>query len=163
MDSELRYHGNLRDPIDHRDVPHYSIEDVQRLTSDQVLTASEDKEQFILPDLPPVYKQLGIGSCTANAVASCLSYPWKKSTGLAYEQFQPSRLWIYYRARTSIDPEVSEKVQTFSDLVKTDTGSHIRSAIHSLVAACQCRAASDFMWLAWPTIDMRGLNSEALA
>lgn len=142
MDPEPRHHGNLRDPIDHRDIPHFSVEEVQRLTSDQVLTASEGKERYILPNLPPIYKRLGIGSCTANAVASCLSYTWKKSTGLAYEQFQPSRLWIYYHARTSIDPEIlSEKVQTFSDIVKTDTGSHIRSAIHSLLTQGTCTEA----------------------
>jgi len=46
---------------------------------------------------PPVYKQLGLGSCTANTL-SCIYYHNLLKFGY-HEIFSPSRLFLYYNTR----------------------------------------------------------------
>jgi C1A family cysteine protease len=48
------------------------------------------------PAMPPVYDQLRLGSCTANALACAMQFDLRKQ-GL--NDFMPSRLFIYYNER----------------------------------------------------------------
>lgn len=48
------------------------------------------------PDMPPVYDQGQLGSCTANALAAAVDF----DNHLQTQQFlTPARLWIYYQER----------------------------------------------------------------
>jgi C1A family cysteine protease len=46
--------------------------------------------------LPPVYDQLDLGSCTANAIGAAYAYEQERE---GIRQFMPSRLFIYYAER----------------------------------------------------------------
>jgi hypothetical protein len=50
----------------------------------------------LLSQLPPVYDQDGIGSCSSNACAGLFRFNIKKQQ---LADFDPSRLWLYYEAR----------------------------------------------------------------
>jgi C1A family cysteine protease len=68
-------------------------------------------------DMPPVYDQGNLGSCTANAIAGAFEY------GLAEQQlpdFMPSRLFIYYNERV------------MEGTVDWDSGAMIRDGIRSV-------------------------------
>ena len=47
------------------------------------------------PNMPSVYDQGQLGSCTANAIAGAYEFELKRQG----EDFMPSRLWIYYQER----------------------------------------------------------------
>lgn len=72
-------------------------------------------KEFTLENLPPVFNQSSLGSCTANAVANAHLYCQMKQPG--GETITPSRLFIYYNAR---------KVRGWE---KIDSGSAIRDAV----------------------------------
>lgn len=63
--------------------------------------------------LPPVYNQLSLGSCTANAIAAMISF-------LVKGIFFPSRLFIYYNERLA------------EGTVNEDAGAYIRTGIKSI-------------------------------
>ena len=63
------------------------------------------KEVDFRPDMPPIFDQEELGSCTANALAADLLYIWHKQTGLPYT-FIFSRLFLYYNERL-IDGDVN--------------------------------------------------------
>ncbi len=69
------------------------------------------------PDMPPVYDQGQLGSCTGNAIAGAVDYDNHKITG---KFLTPSRLWIYYQERV-IEGTVAE-----------DAGGQIRDGIKSV-------------------------------
>jgi C1A family cysteine protease len=92
---------------DYRDIPLRLFEVAPTLPS------SVDLE----PEMPPVYDQDGIGSCTANAAATMFRFVDRKQ-GLADED--PARLFIYYVTR------VLEGSQNW------DAGSSIRDAMKVL-------------------------------
>lgn len=71
------------------------------------------------PDMPPVYNQGHLGSCTANAGGAAFVYMHKKNEN---ELFMPSRLFIYYNTRKR------------DGTIKYDAGSTIRSTIKSMVS-----------------------------
>jgi C1A family cysteine protease len=48
------------------------------------------------PQMPAVYDQGQLGSCTANAVAACVEFLYRQQG----KDFMPSRLWIYYYERS---------------------------------------------------------------
>jgi C1A family cysteine protease len=142
--------GNRPDPIDHRDLSHFSHEEVKALTVDSAhaepTTTSSSSEPVILSDLPPVYCQLKILSCTANAVAAALRYAHRKLTGSKYADYEPSRLWIYYQTRIlAHDPgladanEDAEDASNLSLLVRKDTGSSTRGALRCLARYGVCQ------------------------
>ncbi|OAP61580.1 hypothetical protein AYL99_03783 [Fonsecaea erecta] len=142
METELRL-GNIRDKFDARDRPLYTTDEVQAFTALASESAPGAGSPFVLPDLPPVYNQGGIGSCVANAVASALRYAHKKSTGTAYKDFEPSRMFLYYNARVNSDP-VNINIAgnpNAETKARHDGGSHNRSAIHSLLMQGVCLEA----------------------
>ena len=63
----------------------------------QFETSALPRHYSIFKHAPPVVDQGNLGSCTANAIASCVYYDLKQSAAL--EDFQPSRLFIYYQER----------------------------------------------------------------
>jgi C1A family cysteine protease len=63
---------------------------------------------------PPVYDQLALGSCTANAVAAAIQYEEKT--------FEPSRLFIYYNERA------------IEGTITSDSGAQIRDGIKSVAS-----------------------------
>jgi len=73
---------------------------------------------------PPVYKQLGLGSCTANAL-SCIYYHNMITFGYA-EVFQPSRLFLYYNTRL------------IKNTVEVDDGGSLREALKAMNAYGMC-------------------------
>lgn len=86
---------------------------------------------------PPIYNQLALGSCVANAVAAALRFAWKNTIlhiSTPYEDFDPSRLWIYYYAR-----QLGAPGRQFRD-----TGCEIRNALKVLKNKGACTEQ------AWP-------------
>lgn len=134
--------GNIPDEFDSRDHPLFSLDKVQDLSSLKTASGGAPAKPFILTDLPPVYQQGNIGSCTANAVAAALRYAYKRKTGKKHEEFEPSRLFIYYNSRISPDPANLGKNEARLDIqtkIKNDTGSSNRTAIHSLLMQGVCK------------------------
>ncbi|KAF9263038.1 cysteine proteinase, partial [Marasmius fiardii PR-910] len=69
---------------------------------------------------PPVYDQLRLGSCTANAVAGAFEFEAMKQN---LPLFSPSRLFIWYNARAK---------SGVASAVKRNVGCSLRNAIQSL-------------------------------
>ncbi|KAK4695427.1 hypothetical protein P7C71_g2316, partial [Lecanoromycetidae sp. Uapishka_2] len=124
--------GWIHDDYDHNDKLLVDLYGMQRLEMKEVYQAIVEKaEQRTKVNLkgscPPVYNQFGLGSCVANATAAALRFAWKNSIvhlSTPYDEFDPSRLWIYYYARL-LDNERK-------DLEFRDTGCNIRDALKVL-------------------------------
>lgn len=74
------------------------------------------------PDMPKVYDQGSLGSCSGNAIAAAIQYERRKGK---QPDFVPSRLFIYYNERA------------IEGTVKEDAGAEIRDgikAVHKLGA-----------------------------
>jgi C1A family cysteine protease len=78
---------------------------------------------------PPVYRQLNLGSCTANAL-SCIFYHNLIKFGYR-EVFHPSRLYLYYNTRF------------MKKTVEVDDGGSLREALKALNLYGMC---SENMW-----------------
>jgi hypothetical protein len=147
------YHlGNQPDPIDHRDFSHFSHEEAQSLSinalSVEATASLHLSKPVVLEDLPPVYRQGKIKSCTANVVATALRFAHRKSAGSKYEHYDPSRLWIYYQARIlpnapglSDANEDPEDAGDLSLLIQKYTGSSTCSALKCLLDFGVCMEA----------------------
>ncbi len=70
------------------------------------------------PKCPPVYDQLELGSCTANAIGGGIEYNFRKTGHKPL--FTPSRLFIYYNERV------------IEGTVKEDAGAEIRDGIKTV-------------------------------
>jgi C1A family cysteine protease len=109
-------YGWKKDLPDHRDVKYtYSI-------------ISLPEKADLRPDMPLVYDQGQLGSCTANAGGAAFAYMHKKNQK---ELFMPSRLFIYYNTRMR------------DNTIKYDAGSTIRSTIKAMVSY---GAAHENLW-----------------
>lgn len=75
------------------------------------------------PQMPPVYDQGQLGSCTANAIAGAIEFEQKKQ-GMV--EFTPSRLLIYY------DERVIEHT------TRSDSGAQIRDGMKSVANQGAC-------------------------
>ncbi|PMD46090.1 cysteine proteinase [Hyaloscypha variabilis F] len=145
--------GNLPDEYDSRDYPIFPASEVQALQAVKTSTSEAGHgppESFILPDLPPIYNQLYIGSCTANASCAALRYAHRKSSGRQYKDFEPSRLFAYYYGRIDRRPEELGKTEELADIekriqegIKKDTGSNNRKIIHTFLTQGIC---TDALW-----------------
>ena len=106
----------------------------------QQLTDADKHRKFTLEgSCPPVYNQLQLGSCVANAVAAGLRFAWKNShahIASPYKDFDPSRLWIYYYARLLGPQGIAAEHR--------DTGAQIRNALKVLKKKGVCEEQ------AWP-------------
>lgn len=80
------------------------------------------------PEMPLVYDQGQLGSCTANAGGAAFAYMHKKNEN---ELFMPSRLFIYYNTRKR------------DGTIKYDAGSTIRSTIKAMA---KNGAAREDLW-----------------
>lgn len=94
------------------------------------------------PQMPPVYDQGQLGSCTANAIAGAVQYLCVKN---AYKwAFTPSRLFIYYNERV------------VEGTVLQDAGADLRDGLKVLNSQGVCPEAmadgSNPGWL-WPYSD----------
>jgi C1A family cysteine protease len=76
--------------------------------------------------MPPVYNQLTVGSCTAQAIAAALDYDRKQRQK---EFMDPSRLFIYYNERD------------MEGTVGQDSGAYIRDGIKSVADLGVCHEA----------------------
>lgn len=102
----IRAYGWTRDKPDERD-----LESLFAFHKSHVNISSVDMRE----KSPPVYDQGNLGSCTANGIGFCYQYDEMKQDN--YNNFVPSRLFIYYNER--------EKEGT----VKTDSGASVRDGI----------------------------------
>ncbi|MGA2107622.1 MAG: C1 family peptidase [Syntrophorhabdales bacterium] len=72
---------------------------------------------------PPVYDQGELGSCTANAIGAAMEFERMKQ---GFQDFMPSRLFIYYNERV------------IEGTVASDSGAQIRDGIKSVGAQGVC-------------------------
>lgn len=84
------------------------------------------------PDMPPVYDQGQLGSCTANAIAGAIQYLCNK--GHYKWPFTPSRLFIYYNERA------------MEGTVWQDAGAYIRDGIKTVNSQGVCPEDSKAAW-----------------
>ena len=75
------------------------------------------------PDMPPVYDQGQLGSCTGNAIAGAVDFDNHKQTGTF---LTPSRLWIYYQERV------------IEGTVSSDSGGQIRDGMKAIAHLGVC-------------------------
>lgn len=75
------------------------------------------------PQMPPVYDQGQLGSCTANAIAAAFEFD---QTQQKLQDFMPSRLFIYYNERA------------VEGTVESDSGAMIRDGIKSVAKLGVC-------------------------
>lgn len=69
------------------------------------------------PQMPPIYDQGQLGSCTANAIGAAVQFAHKKQFG---QDLMPSRLFIYYNERA------------MEGTIRYDAGAQIRDGIKSV-------------------------------
>jgi C1A family cysteine protease len=80
------------------------------------------------PNMPPIYAQGGLGSCTAQAIVAAVVYLLKKQKS---SLIQPSRLFLYYNERVILGT------------VDEDSGAMIRDGMKSLAKDGVCQ---ELMW-----------------
>merc|ERR1719359_1875945 len=90
-ENDSRKYGWKRDLPDFRD----SVYDHTHTNGTPDLAVQCD----LRAQMPPVYDQGKLGSCTANALAACYEFAETKEGVAAEDQFRPSRLFIYYNER----------------------------------------------------------------
>jgi C1A family cysteine protease len=114
--------GALPSPPDSRD---YSY--AERLLAGDLASLTTPEAEIIVPEyrdmrrlFGPVYDQLNLGSCTAQAVAGAIEFiQWIT----ARFRLTPSRLALYYFARYLMGPEY----------INQDSGAYVRTAIKGAV------------------------------
>lgn len=75
------------------------------------------------PDMPPVYDQGQLGSCTANAISAAVDFENHRQDGAF---LTPSRLWIYYQERV------------IEHTVNQDSGAQIRDGMKAVAQLGVC-------------------------
>ncbi|MGZ4397769.1 MAG: C1 family peptidase [Gaiellaceae bacterium] len=90
--------------------------------ADKVLTKLPTKVD-LRPQLPPVYDQGQLGSCTANAIGAAFEYD-QLQEGL--KDFTPSRLFIYFNERA------------VEGTIASDSGAQIRDGMKSIAKLGVC-------------------------
>lgn len=112
-----KIYGWKRDLPDHRDLKFEII-------SAQSLPESVD----LRAQMPAVYDQGDLGSCTANAIAAAFEFDQRKQR---YPEFIPSRLFIYYNERA------------LEGTIRYDSGAAIRDGFRSINTQGVC---PETMW-----------------
>jgi len=115
--------GWVRDSLDPRDrVFSAPLERLQALPP-RVDLLADHPELF-----PPVYDQGRIGSCTGNAIAAAVQFERRKQLAQSkgFQDFVPSRLFIYYNERHT------------EHTVPLDAGAQIRDGMKSIAKLGVC-------------------------
>ena len=120
--SDIKY-GWLRDLPDQRDISYM-------LPKIGVLPSKTDLRLLC----PPVVHQGNLGSCTANAIASCF---WFNQNKQKIETFYPSRLFIYYNERKR------------ESSIPYDGGAMLRTGMKSIAKEGTCPEVD------WPYIESK--------
>ena len=115
MSRNIQWYGWRKDSLDNRDRKYTVPAHVATLP----LPVSID----LTPKCPPVVSQFELGSCTANAIGSAFQYAQRYQS---VEEFQPSRLFIYYNERE------------MEGTVDVDSGAEIRNGIKSVARQGVC-------------------------
>jgi len=76
------------------------------------------------PWCPPVYDQLDLGSCTANAIAGAVQFERQRQS--LVPPFVPSRLFLYYNERA------------MEGTINSDAGASIRDGLKSVASQGDC-------------------------
>jgi C1A family cysteine protease len=98
---------------------HPSLPDHRDRQYEPPLMASLPASVDLRPQMPPVYDQGNIGSCTAQALGALLQYDEiKQNKG---NKNTPSRLFIYYNERV------------LQNTINSDSGASMRTGIQSIV------------------------------
>ncbi|MDQ6764929.1 MAG: C1 family peptidase [Verrucomicrobiota bacterium] len=108
-------YGWLPDIPDHRDHAYEASEEFLRALPRRV-----DLRKYC----PPVYKQLSLHSCTANAIAAAIQFDQIRHARA--EKFRPSRLFIYYNERAR------------ERTILSDSGARIRGSIKTVAKRGLC-------------------------
>jgi C1A family cysteine protease len=108
---KLRY-GWIPDLPDHRDLVYAAPK----------LAAPLPTIVDLRNQMPPVYDQGDLGSCTANAIAAASEFLWMQKA----HEIVPSRLFIYYNER-EIEGDVNQ-----------DNGAQLRDGIKAVVQWGEC-------------------------
>lgn len=104
----MQKYGCIPDLPDHRDFKFCATPDTIKKLPPLV---------DLRPKMPPVYNQLQLGSCTANAISAAVEYDhMAESKG----EWMPSRLFLYYNERA------------IEGTIQSDAGAMIRDGIKSL-------------------------------
>lgn len=102
-------YGWIPDLPDHRD---------QKYSAPRPILAALPSKVDLSKQCPPVLDQGQLGSCTANAISNAFRFCMKAQK--ATDEFQPSRLFIYYNERA------------MEGSIKQDSGAQIRDGIKSI-------------------------------
>jgi C1A family cysteine protease len=94
-----------------------------RLALSAVTSLPSSVDLSAKPDMPPVYDQGQLGSCTANAIAAAVDFQNHRQD---QKWLTPSRLWIYYQERV-IEGTVSQ-----------DSGAQIRDGMKAVAKLGVC-------------------------
>ncbi len=112
---KIARYGWTRDLPDHRDIQLYT-----QAPPGRKLPPTVDLREL----MPPVYDQGELAACTANALASLLSYRGRPDGTLL--SWTPSRMFLYYNQRAQ------------AGLVHSDAGASIRDGIKSMLRYGAC-------------------------
>lgn len=85
------------------------------------------------PQMPPVYDQGQLGSCTGNSTAGAVQFE-RMRQNLANADLVPSRLFIYYNERV------------IEHTISSDSGAQIRDGIKTLAKKGACYESGDAAW-----------------
>jgi C1A family cysteine protease len=110
-----RKYGWIPDLPDHRDHKYGMVR--------PLFATARPTSVDLRPEMPPVYDQGQLGSCTANAIAAALQFE-RHRQGLP--DFMPSRLFVYYNERA------------MEGTIQSDAGAQIRDGIKSVAAQGDC-------------------------
>lgn len=117
---QIQKYGWIPDIPDHRDLQFSSH--FQALAA---LPASVD----LRPNMPGIYDQGKLGSCTANSIGAAFEYDLMKQS---LPSFTPSRLFIYYNERK------------LEGTIKVDSGAMLRDGIKTVAKEGACKETT------WP-------------
>jgi C1A family cysteine protease len=109
MAKNYKKYGWIPDTPDHRDL---------KFTPPMHLTEELPSLVDLRAQMPPVYDQQSLGSCTANAVGGDVEYAMIRQ---GKSHYTPSRLFIYYNERV------------IENTIREDAGAQLRNGIKAVV------------------------------
>lgn len=117
MPINIKWYGWVRDLPDRRDLVYAAPPEALKRLPPKVDLRDQNQ-------LPPVYNQGRLGSCSANAIAAAVEFDLMKQKEARV--FVPSRLFLYYNERA------------LEGTVASDSGAQIRDGIKSVAKQGDC-------------------------